>query len=366
MDDVGFGRPGAQDAPADELLDVGARRTLPRWLGALALVAVGVAGIAIAVTGGGSGPRAAPASSTPSRPHTSAGTGVTPTPTTIQALIPAPGWLGFYALEDGRVAALQLNGSPRAVSAAIGAGDGAQLGLVFDPAGAVVWVMPVGNDFAGELEAYAAADLHLILRLHLPDIVEHAAVLDGRLYLTTVSGLLLRTGPHGRSLETAAHLAGRVGAVVADPTRHRLLYLVENDPAVVRSWSPGGAASVGAPLPFAKGDLAVVDNVIWAGGFAARGAILVRLDPRTLRAGHVAAVSGQLGPGALLAGSAEGVLFVRSGSLDEPLWCLDASSGAVRKRWSGLPGAVAATSGFGLVAPPLGRVRVINMGSCGR
>ncbi|MDT4949570.1 MAG: hypothetical protein QOJ37_2165 [Pseudonocardiales bacterium] len=372
MDDIEFVESDGKEPSEDELLDVGAQPTLTRRLAVLALVAVAAAGIAVAIISqDDSKPQAAPTSPARSGPSSTPAPGqdlVTSAPMVIEALIPAPGRLSFYAISDGRVVALDLNGTPRAASRAVHTApvEGSARTLAFDPVTSLVWAIPIGNDVVGTLEGYDAANLRQVVRLSLPDVVDHAAVLDGQLYLMTRSGRLLRTQRDGRGLETVTRISGSVGAVAADPQRHRLLLLLFDRQMLMRTWSPSGDPSVSAHLPFAKGDVTVVDGAIWAGGFASRRAVLVKVDPRTLHAGHPVAVSTQLGPGALLAGGGEGILFVRSGSIDEPLWCLDATTGAVEERWSGLPGTVALTGGAGLIAPPLGDVRVLNMTSCGR
>jgi hypothetical protein len=372
MDDIVFVEPDAEEPSADEVLDVGSPRTLSRRFGVLALVVVAAAGIAAAVINEDD-PKAPAALTRTASPSTSSSPApgqdlISGTPKPVDALIPAPGRLGFYGLSNERLVAFDLNGARRATSAPVRSvpTDGPEVTLAFDAVNSLVWVIPVGDDVVGTLEAYDASNLRLAVRLQLPDVVDHAAALDGQLYLMTRSGRLLRTQPDGRSLETVTRMSDSVGAMAADPQRHRLLLLIYDRHVLLRSWVPSGAPAVSAHLPFGKGDVAVVDGTIWVGGFGKHGAVLAKADPRTLRGARSVPVAAQLGPGALLAGSGEGILFVRSGGQDAPLWCLNAANGVVEERWSGLPGIVASTSGAGLIAAPFEDVRPLEMTSCGR
>lgn len=358
MDEV-FLRSSAEDPSADEVLDAGDGRQFPRWVWPLTvlLVAAGVMTAAL-VHSHHATPRAAP---TPVGPTASAGIGLSSD--FVDALIAIPDYGEFVTLSGGVVTVLDAAGRPLAASLLADGtpADGSQVRLVYDGAGSVIWVVPVANNAPGRLNGYDASDLHRVAHLSLPDVVDDVAVLDGRLYLLT-GGRLLRVSNDRSLLEPATTINAAAGSLVADPTRHRLLYLEYTEPVQVRSWSPGGGLGRSSRLPIAKGDLAVVDGTIWVGGFpTVGGAQLARLDPATLRPGRNVAAHRLFGPGAVLDDTGDESLYVRNGSTGE-LWCLDGRNGAVRQHLGNLDGTIASTRQHAfVVAGPLAE---IDLGTC--
>ena len=155
-------------------------------------------------------------------------------------------------------------------------------------------------------------------------IVYDAALLDGRIYVATSEGIawLATDGRSGH----VPNVSGVVSSIAADTTRHRLLAVVSSAGNPLIAVTPSGHLETLAGLDAVKAQVAVVGNDIWLGGFAQRGAVLEKLDPRTLRPGvHLSTIG--LGPGAVFVGVGTHDLFVTSGAGDDVTWCVDARTG---------------------------------------
>jgi hypothetical protein len=166
------------------------------------------------------------------------------------------------------------------------------------------------------------------------------ALLDGRFYVTTDRGVGSLNDQDGSVSWTPV----RGGwSVTADPTRHRLLLVdLDGDHASVRAQRPSDPRpEAQATLPFSKGWVVVAGDQIWAAGYGDHGAVLDRLDPKTLRVVARSPVAAQLGPGAIVVGAGLQALLVRSGSGGDGLWCVDAHTGGLAATWSSVPGGVA-------------------------
>lgn len=356
MDDVEFLTAGADADGDDDVLTVGPQRRPRAWLGRLAYLAMAAVVVGALVVQAHRSPHrdAQPPPAAPS-----------PAPIVVGPRVADSGPLGPGALAvtiaDGRLYSLtpdaltwfDLPGMRRTSVVPIRPAlnyTNSYFRLLYDKVADALWVVPIGGPAPGRLMEFDAGGLHLrLLRtIRLPTTLASAAVLDGGLYLGTGGERgLLGLRPGARTLATVAAERDGVGPLVADPSRNRLLYLTDGLPTRVRSWSPRAAQSkaVGT-LAFSKADLVVVGGRIWAGGFSGRGAVLVRLDPVTLRPVQSAArTASGLGPGAILVAGGTHDFFVRSGAVGEPLWCVDGRTGDIEQRWEQLVGAVAVEPG---------------------
>lgn len=348
----------------DEELDAGAPRRIPGWIGRTLLAVAAV--VVLIVANAPHGHRRPQAIRPPVHPLV-----IHPSPvagSSVQALLVSRHLQRTYTVIQGRLAVSDLDGGDDgrfAISSTALGGpvDSARLRLLLNPGDGLLWVVPLGSTGSHLLEGFDPRMLRRAARLRLPYPVDGAAVLDGRLYLT-YGPELLRVSPDRRRLELATRLVGSGGPLVADPARHRLLYLDYYNPFTVRAWSPRRGDGPAAALPMTRGQVAVVAGTIWAGGFGSAGAVLVRLDPGTLRAARPAALARSLGPGAALAAVGARSLFVRAGGAPNRLWCLDARTGAVSRYWLDEPGVVAADLGAVAIAAPDGRIRPVAPSGC--
>ncbi|HEV7205517.1 MAG TPA: hypothetical protein VGN18_12985 [Jatrophihabitans sp.] len=357
------------DEDADEDLDAGGRRRIPGWFGQTLLAA---AAVLVLIVANLPHPHRTPQTIRPPvHPLV-----IDPSPvagSSVEALLVSRHLERIYTVIEDRLAVSDLDGGDGgrfAISSTALGGpvDSARLRLVLNPADGVLWVVPLGSTGSHLIEGFDPRMLRRVARLPLPYPVDGAAVLDGRLYLT-YGPELLRVSRDRKRLDLAARLAGSGGPLVADPVRHRLLYLDYYNPLSVRSWSPARGLGPAAPLPMTRGQVAVVAGTIWVGGFGTSGAVLARLDPRTLRAGRPVELAGTLAPGTLLAAAGGRSLFVRAGGAVRPLWCLDARTGAVTQHWDDEPGVVAADLGAAdlgaaATAAPDGRIRPLALAGC--
>lgn len=333
----------------DDVLEVG-RPRLPRWVTVLAalLAAALVTGAIIARVHHQSDHAALPSpSSSPSGPaalvpRTADGGSLAP-----YALAVAIAGQRAYSLTPSALVAFDLPTMRQTAMVtlipALGSTN-AYFELLYDAVHASIWLVPIGGASSGRLMEFGAADLGRREDIPLPAAVTSAAVLDGEIYLGTAEKGLLGVAPGTRTVLSVPGAADDIGSMVPDPSRDRLLYLTGAVPVRVRSWSPGRIRSgaVGR-LTFGRADLIVVDKWIWAAGFGAHGAVLVRLDPETLRPVQSDdRLAGELGSGAILAAAGNHDFLVRSDATVDPLWCVDAHTGEIEQRWAGPAGLVAA------------------------
>jgi hypothetical protein len=352
----------------DDVLSVGPRRRMPRWAVAVgAVLVLGTASAALVAKGHHS---TDPATQLlPESPASSGPRSVDPGlvgPSTVAVAVAGN---QFYALAPDSITSFDLGTMQRSASMPLTPvlRADASFQLTYDVAQASIWVIPLGGRAAGTLMEFGAADLHPMRGIRLPTTLTSAAVLDGAVYLGTPGRGLLRVPRGGRSVVTALASDSAIGAIVADPDRRRLLYLTGGWPAQVRAWSPrSGLDPAAGRLDFGGANLAVVSGSIWAGGFRAGGAALVRLDPDSLQPVRSAArLAAQLGPGALIVAVGDRDFFVRSGATHGPLWCVDGRTGAVDQLWAGPAGLVAAEPGEVWVAGPTGASSLVLRGCVG-
>lgn len=356
------------DGPGEELLDTrpGARERGGRRAG-LAVMLAGLVAVAIIVAVAGQHhdhhPRSVAATARP-RPTSSA-----PAPLARPSAVPegaAPALLAgsrVYLVRGQRLVTRTL-GRAAATSVRLGGpGDvaGGTYRLLADLPGRRVWIV---NTVPGLVTIFAVdlSGQHQLRELHFEGEVADATVLDRELYVSTGEGVV---GITDRASDLLGWLPQRGSrAVVADPTRHRLLVVdASGVPAHVIAVSADLTRSSRAvPLPFlvddpigdlSRGDLAVAGGRIWAVGIRSGRGVLVRLDPRTLQPVAQSRLSGRLGrAGALFAASGAGVVVVRTRDADgggdgAAMWCVDAGSGTVLHSWTGVAGPV-------VIGPPAG------------
>jgi hypothetical protein len=247
----------------------------------------------------------------------------------------------LYMVRDGSLIAHRTDSI---AETSVTVGDAADTGgsylLAADPKRSRIWVVKslparilvYGYDLPGLRESR---------RLHIEGQVAGIDELNGELYISASSGVVGIAGPRASGLLDWTPLRGG-RAIAADGTRNRLLLLDEDGTAVrVRAESPDLTRSgISADLPFLTGSFAVVNGRIWAGGSDARGAVLVRLDPRTLRPIRHSDIVGRLGSGVAFAAAGTRSFLIRDVSGGAGLWCIDADSGKILHSWAAVAGPV--------------------------
>lgn len=212
--------------------------------------------------------------------------------------------------------------------------------LVLDTAANRVWVVDAPG---GEIVEFDARNLHRLRTMHSNESIWDAAALHGHLYLARSTGLA-DVAPGAAQPRIIPELSGYVTSVAADPKRGRLLVLVLGNGASVRQLTVAGAVlDHKAPVPVGGGRLRVTtDGAIWLGGFRSSidGAVVVRLDPKTLRLVVGSPVASRLGPSSWVEAAGDHDLWVRSAGNGEGLWCVDGRTGAILQYWPNVRGSV--------------------------
>lgn len=335
----------------DEELLAGPR--LPRWLVPVggALVAALVLAL-VALNLGGADDPSAPAPSGRSTPVAPPPAG-TSAPVADPAKQPAgrpaePGLLGPDVLEIGRsvpgratdvvtdgpavwYAVGNLVVVRRANSVVVG-GPGAGPGglrLAPDPTRRLIWsYVPARSGTT--VTALATRDLRVVGSLVWPRPIAAAVALDGWLYVSDPAGVW---AVHPNGQEPIAPLLYGVGvrSLAADPTRHRLLVLVDDGGLRIVTLQVGPATDFFPAPGFRSGTLAVTrSGAIWLAGQGDGGAVLVRLNPRSLAVDAVGGVTEQLGPtDSVVAGDSSLLIGEQAGQT----WCVGGSDGALLQRF---------------------------------
>jgi hypothetical protein len=359
------------DQPEEELLDAGAHKPWPPWLIPLGLVVIVVAALIVLLN------RNSPSTPTaaPSRPASS---GPTEPPVTAGALPPglAEGSGSFGAPIDAGANVLDVAVSgdtwwelqPREILRYNQVGMQArgrlpfvapgynQLRIVLDLPTDGLWLV-VSDKRRTRLVEYDDIRLHLLRSLTVHGSARGAAALDGTLYLT-VGNNLVRVPPRGRP-ERVAHESAPLDAIVTDSARGGLLMAGLGAPTRLWRITPHrhGRVHVAAPaeLSAVKPSLAVANGAIWIAGYAHRGAVLMRLDPTTLKPIAKSPLRRQLGPGAVLVAGGVRDVWVRSGGEDPDLHCIDGAAGHPLQRWA-ISGPVSSGGGTALVGTADGAI----------
>ncbi len=342
-------------ADGEELLDT--RPPRPRrqlLIGAVVLVAAAV--VAVVATRTGSVPHPAASSSRP-RPTLPPAPPVAVTSGDVVATTVGD---TAYAIDGGAVITIDLNTGARSVlRPAVGDLPETEYRILADPDHQRLWVIR-SHDTALNVSWF---DTGTLMQTGAEDDrgpLDDAAVLDGRLYLSTPARILSISQTEDVPPPALTIRPGQV--IAADPSRHRLLVLRYGSAtgALVAQRPGARTPQARAAAPFGKGEFAVTSGRIWAVGFGRRHAVIERLDPRTLRVQVRSPLEQHIGPGAVLAQIGRRHLLIRdAGGLGGELWCVDAGTGAVTRHWADVPGTpVLAESGiYSLVAgQPLQRV----------
>lgn len=218
------------------------------------------------------------------------------------------------------------------------------LHLVADPSGPRLWIVSEGAEPA-PVRVFDTGTTARRPDIAVPATVYDTAVLGGHLYLATSAGVLA-AAPGARRAVALPGPAGLVSAIAADPSRNRLLALDATSPAHVLVVTPGGQVRRAATLPsVGVPSIAVADGSIWLGAYSDTASVVVRLEPRTLTPVDVSPVSGLAGLGTrVTAGRSD--LFVTSGAApDIQAWCVDGTTGALLRSWTGLTGTISSSVG---------------------
>jgi hypothetical protein len=323
----------------EEVLETGrppsSRRTGVTWL-AGALVLVAVAALLVAA-------HRRPARHPQAAPTTSPVVPVQPLPFPVpdQGAPPAL-MLGstLYMVRDGRLIAHRAD---TIAEMSVTVGDAAETGgsylLAADLRRSRVWVVKSlpARILIYEFVVPALREVH---SWHIEGQMAGLDELNGELYLSATAGVVGISARRTGLLDWTPLRGGR--AIVADGLRNRLLLLDQNGASVrIRAESPDlTQPGTSASLPFLTGSFLVVAGHIWAAGRGVRGAVLVRLDPRTLRPIRHSAAERPLGAGAVFVAAGARSFLVRERVGGRGLWCVDATTGKVLQAWPTVPGPV--------------------------
>jgi hypothetical protein len=356
------------DGIADDVLDLGRRPRIPRWaffVGGL-LVAVLVAGVVVALGDGSPGSPTSPTSPTSTAPPRNvAADGDSGAADADDVLV-----LGrfLFRLASDALYRTDAAASPGAqttlpISGLDALGPAASYHLVGDDAAHLVWVIGYGGA-PTTLLAVDAETMAVRTRVTWPQGVQAAAALDGQLYLVTYNAVV--DVPLSGQPTAIASLDSQYMSVTADPGRGRLLLFDVVSLSAV-SYDPATRAVRSGPkLPFGKGDVLVDGRGrVWAGGYrftTGGGALLVRLDPRTLRPIASSPLVGKLRPGTQLVASGSSVIWVRSGAGGDDLWCVDGRTGRPAQHWH-RSGVVTSRAGYA-VTDVAGQLHPLALHGC--
>jgi hypothetical protein len=314
---------------------------VPRWLAVLAVltalaVLVGVV-ITHRPTAHGHAGLAAPSSTAPSGPPTPRGSVVSDV---------AMGAHSPWVLQRN---ALVSVGGPRVSRRLSLAGlhltDGAPR-LAVDAAAHRIWIV-VTNAPTCRMIEYDERTLTKLRDITWRQLVQSAVAYRGHLYVQNDYGVA-DLAPGARQPHFIAGLGGAVGPLAVDLTRHRLIAMDLGYPTDLWTYRPGQLPVEAAqPLDINEGTVAVVDGAIWVAAYAGsggRGAMLERLNPRTLRP-MFRADARPFGSRAAIVGNGAHVLWVQPGTVGATLLaCVGAQTGRVEQHWR-LPNVAAVTSG---------------------
>jgi hypothetical protein len=330
---------GQPPGPADR------RRLSTRVVAVVAALAlVVVAAVVVGTNGGGSRHPAAKSSSSPSpSPSTSPSS-------TKRATLALPESVAFGpeaedVLADGdRVFALtptligfavRDSGTVTVRPTPIGLSNQAGHGkLVPDLTNRIIWVVAIGGNAIG---AYDTDHLDTLANTLLPYRIRGAVAMDEKLYLTTDHGLW--SAEAGPMAPEQISRTARFGAITANLADHQILVADRRSPSRLHVLTSYGAEMV-APLPVAPADsLAVAGDAIWVTGSSAGQARVVRLDSSTLKARELSSLTPPLGSRAQIVGAYGNELLIRS-TPGRTLYCTDATTGALKQKWTVPRGAV--------------------------
>ncbi len=357
------GRHGA--VADDDVLEVGPRRSLPRWLIALVVVLI-AAGVTVAVgLRDGSARRSASAvTSSPNnlaRAPLGAGPGVG-SPLDLGSGAPvldvSMSLDSVWVLQRDRLTGNGLIGENRHADLDLQVAPATSARLVVDVPAARLWVVLEGAAATRVLE-FDAFTLRQLgdVRSSLP--IDGAAALAGRLYLTSAHRVL---GLRGGRLSPLVDLRTSLREIVADPARSRLLVVDDGPASYLWAYFPTArTAQRGARLPVRGASVAIVRGSIWVAGQQRSGPRLFRLDADNLRPGSATYSEGV---GGVIVASGSDVFWMRDVTRRGQLRCVDAASGQGVQSWR-VDGNVTSTRHGALVASPAGAAPLVLNGCAG-
>jgi hypothetical protein len=354
-------------------------RLRPRWRPTIATASAGVllVAAAVAVQTNRSPHRAA----VPPRPSTSvpAGPGVVPSLayTSGPPGAPPPGEgyplqlppgspldvaissTSLYVLLDTELLMVDAYSGDIVRAAAVDAGPSSR--LVLDDADAAIWV--VSDESAqGVVRRFDTATLSEDRAVTMPATIYDAAVLDGRLFIATSTGIdEFAPGATSWTPVTATNPPAEV--VLADPLDDTVYALTSGPNGRLITLSPDGDSIVVGPvLGISQPSLALAGNELWVGGVGPSGAVR-QIDPQTMApASKKITVASSIGTGAQVEAGAND-LWVYSPAASR-LFCVDRQTGQELQHWNELSGPVTA-GGSGPYA--IGRGQVLPLvlrGAC--
>lgn len=240
-----------------------------------------------------------------------------------------------------------------------------RLRLAVDQVAHRIWIV-VTDAPSSRMVEYDERTLTKLRDVRWRQLVQTAVAYDGHLYVQNDFGVAdLAPGmPQPRFIPG---LAGAVGPLAVDPTRHRLIAMDLGYPTDFWTYRPGQRPVEAArPLNLSQGTVAVVRGAIWVAALAGsgHGALLERLDPRTLRPVQRADAR-VFHSRAVIVGSGANVLWVQPSVFGANLLtCVSARTGRIEQRWH-LPNVVAVTSGpDGALAVASGSVLGLILAGC--
>jgi outer membrane protein assembly factor BamB len=209
------------------------------------------------------------------------------------------------------------------------------------------------------LKAYDAHTLKPLADFTTPYQISNAAALDGKLYVSTTSGLYYSDEGSAPSAP-ATKVPGIVAAygLAADPARHRVIVGAFNGSAggaqIDAVQTRTGKVSEGAQTTLGKESIAVAGGEIWVGGYGSEGPgrtnRLLHLDANTLQIMGSSPLSDMLGPGAVV-WPGQRVVWVSAGG-DASISCVNPRNGSVLAEWSAARGPVASVGGSAYALNP--------------
>jgi hypothetical protein len=321
-----------------------------------ALVAVALAATLVQRSFHGGSHRAAAPSPTRSVPA--------PVPSNI-AFDLAAGPNGTWVLETHTLA--QVSGTRVTRSIALRGVEvpaGSAPKLAYDVATNRVWVV-LTNAVPARMIEFDAATLQRVRDVTWSQLVQGAVALRNYLYLSTSFGVA-GLPPGAARPHLIGGLAGAIGPLVVDAARNRIVTIDLGYPTDVWSFR-GGELPQEAEMPVTlrHGSLGVVGNAIWLAGFGDRGAVLMRLDPRTLAPARRAPAR-SFGAGAVIVGTGAHVVWLRAGESSNLLACVSATTGRIEQTWRvHNVNAVASDRRGALVATPTGVLGLVLSGCAG-
>lgn len=371
MPDVEFLPPEPEPGRPDDAPAPAPRRRPPLWTIALAVAVLVAAAIAYALTrtpargpvAGGSTPPTVRPTVLPSVPTTRAARTIGdpiefgPHGSVYAA---ATGGSSVWALQRRRIVRVTSGGGRQQAPVPTFNQTGPNGAVLVLSPGGHLWVLAV-NGLPGKILDYDAFNLGLIRTVPAPGI-NGVATIGAHLYLTS-GNRLYDLAPRRARLRPIGSLGSTAGPVAAVAGTHRLVVVGYGPRA--HAWSydiASGRVTRTRTLAIEDATIASVYGTVWVAGLGERGAVLHRLDPRTLRPAAAAPLAAKLGGAAQVVGTGRSVFWVRASGAGNALYCVDAA-GRVDQQWH-IGGDVASDAGTAVVVTTSGRVVPLRLHGC--